>query len=340
MKHYFFPRIGAAVVPRWPVLALTAGGILLSLLLLFSHSERGLAHENQCEEFVDLLRLATSEQVCRVLNNNWACYGNNKADVLPVGVQFNRPRDRVPVLTFDMLRTNAPNGIVLMRLQTLGEPVNLVLFGDAEMTHEGNRQFTMRMDDGNLLCENTPAGLVARTRKGETGLITVNGVEIELGSTVFVTRRGPMSMYVSNLEGAVTVRVPRLGIQQALAPGEQVQIILASETPIFLGEPKPARDAGSPALQWLAGPESGLALVGSDPNPSPAPPTPTAPPTNGADDAVEADDDSDDADEDEKIRRPRATRRIRDHLPRPQPSPQPTATPTPHAQSPLSVPGS
>lgn len=149
-----------------------------------------------CDTFIDAYRYASSQDACRFINNNYGCYGYTTSAGSPArtnidGFRFNRPRDRQPVLKFSDIKTFSPNGAVLMLLKALTRSsVTMILFGDSELTPTKTNSFILRITDSQPLCESTPSGLVARSESGQQGLVTINGVAIELGSTAYITMDG------------------------------------------------------------------------------------------------------------------------------------------------------
>ena len=65
------------------------------------------------------------------------------------------------------------------------------------------REDLQTMSDNGEICEKSPAGMVALTSSEEKGTITVNGVDIELGSVAFLTMADLDTMIIANIEGSV-----------------------------------------------------------------------------------------------------------------------------------------
>lgn len=174
-------------------------------LVLFSPAAPVHAQDGDCGELIDDLRLATSDAACRTINTNWACYGSTQADATPGYARFDRPRDRERLTVLNSISTFSPRGAGLALLNAYPQRVKMIVFGASTLEPVGPNSFVLNASGDALLCENTPSGLVVRTERNESGLVTVNGVDIELGSTAFVTTRlgGALGRiaYYSDVEG-------------------------------------------------------------------------------------------------------------------------------------------
>lgn len=209
----------------------------------------------------DLDRALTS---CSEINDNWVCYGNKLADAAPLKYRFKNTRDRRPLSVLETVNTLNKKGVVVMNLLVAGQqvPITAMLFGPVKATSGAQSSpplFTLQVDNsGGLLCDVTPPGMVVRTETGKRAVVKVNGVEIELGSTVFITVRPNGSMIFVNIEGHVTITVN--GVAQLLPVGQQIDVPFAGDQPVSASAPVPSAFAASPALRWLASAD-GLARV-------------------------------------------------------------------------------
>ena len=146
------------------------------------------AQPNSCG--TTLQRIDNALESCKEINRNYVCYGNTEAEALPIKHRFHDVNDRRPFDVLDSVATQSEQGVVVMNLHIEGEtiPVKAILFGPvtAEPVDPLQRSFLLRTAEDNPVCQSTPPGMVVRTESGQTGLVTVNGVEIELGSTAYV----------------------------------------------------------------------------------------------------------------------------------------------------------
>ena len=223
-------------------------------------------------------------QLCREINNNWVCYGAFVSEGTPKEgeseqFRFFEPEDRQPIARFDTISTVKEGnkiGAALLRLHVTDEdgPITAILYGDVKLTPQAegvSGVFTMRNSGSNYVCEETPPGLMVRTETGESGRLTVNNVEIVLGSTAFMTMLPGEKMVVVNMEGEVALNMPALGVTLDLTPGQQVTVTERGGIPVAVGAAAPSLFFGSPPLRWLT--ETGLPRV-IDPNTEPVPAIP------------------------------------------------------------------
>jgi len=144
--------------------------------------------EAQCELStstcpMDESLLLDALDICRELNINWACYARADATAAPDSSRFLQVGDRRPVTDLHSIATQSETGVVIIRLDIQGgDPKTLVAFGPIDLDpNPGYSQLFEVIDiNGSIFCEETPSGMVIRTETGERGLITINGVDIEL----------------------------------------------------------------------------------------------------------------------------------------------------------------
>lgn len=232
-------------------------GIITKLMFLLSGifvvPGIALMQAIDCPQIVETA-LAAADESCADTGRNQACYGHialtaglrgEVADIV-----FEQPGDMIDIVSLDTLRLNPMDietgewGVALMRLQanlpdTLpGQNVTFLMFGDVEIRNavsEDNppnteihamQAFYLRTGIGDAACEGAPqSGLVVQTPEGAGSVIfNINGVDVEMGSTVFFQADAEKGMTVSTLEGATYVS-DELGSQPILA-GTWVRIPL------------------------------------------------------------------------------------------------------------------
>lgn len=206
-----------------------------------------------CPKIVEAA-LSSADEFCTGTGRNQACYGHIAlaADLRSDGVDFafKQPGDMIDVVSVDAMRLSPMNvttgewGVALMNLQanlpdTLpGQNVTFLLFGDVEIHNavpaDGStttevramQAFRLRTGIGDAPCEGAPqSGLVVQTPQGTGSVVfNINGVDVEMGSTVFFQADVKKGMTVSTLEGAAHVS-DALGSQPILA-GTWVRIPL------------------------------------------------------------------------------------------------------------------
>lgn len=220
---------------------------------------------DSCLDFIPLLIEATSEEVCREINMNWACYGQDAVDASPTGLRFAGPADREPLAVFQGIDPKLEQGMVLLRVQATRQqaPLNLLVLGDQGMKALGAATFEAAAQSNNLLCSDTPSGIVVQTAEGRKGAVKINQVEIILGSTAFIMVDQTDQMTVINIEGQVAVAIAG-GAPQVIPEGAQMRIPSSSDPSRVIGPEETVVDE-SPVLQFIAKDPRGLRRVG-DPN--------------------------------------------------------------------------
>lgn len=179
--------------------------------------------------------MSAVDSACQDTGRNEACYGNVQltAQAQP-GVSnftFNQVGDIANVADIQSLRLNPMNttagtwGVAMLRLQTNlpdtlpGQNVTFLLFGDVQIDNAvqpGDSQynpmqaFYFKSGVGDAPCEDAPeSGLMVQTPQGSGQvLFNINGVDIEMGSTVYFqsnTSGDDSEFTVNTLEGAAYV---------------------------------------------------------------------------------------------------------------------------------------
>jgi hypothetical protein len=177
--------------------------------------------------------LTAADLACQSTGRNQACYGNVALSAEPQpGVDdftFSKTGDLVSVADLRTLRLSPMNleggtwGVALLRLQANlpdtipGQNVTFLLFGDVEITNAVNPEletdlnpmqaFYLKTAAGDAQCEEAPeSGMLVQTPEGAGEVMfNVNGVDVEMGSTVFFQSEQEEGLTVSTLEGAAYV---------------------------------------------------------------------------------------------------------------------------------------
>lgn len=225
-----------------------------------------LVQATGCPQIVEAALNATDEY-CTGTGRNQACYGHIAlaADLRADADEFvfEQPGDTINVALVDKMRLSAMNvatgewGVAIMKLQANlpdalpGQNITFLLFGDVEISNvvpadqstttgiHSMQAFRLRTGIGDAPCEGAPqSGLVVQTPQGTGSVVfNINGVDIEMGSTVFFQADVDEGMTVSTLEGAAYVSADR-GAQPILA-GTWVRVPLD-------GDFQPSRAPGWP----------------------------------------------------------------------------------------------
>jgi hypothetical protein len=203
---------------------------LLPISLLLCLSSSLVLAQNDCPSIVESA-LAAVESFCEGVGRNQACYGNVSLEAQPQpdvrSFKFEQVGDIVDVSDVQSMKLSPMDevrgvwGVALMRLQanlpdTLpGQNVTFLLFGDVTLENRvppdnpehytPMQTFYLRTGIGDAACEEAPeSGLLVQTPAGVGEVaFNVNGVDVQMGSTVFFQASDSSGqMTVSTLEGA------------------------------------------------------------------------------------------------------------------------------------------
>ncbi|MCU0511206.1 MAG: hypothetical protein MUE40_01415 [Anaerolineae bacterium] len=198
--------------------------VMMGLLLCAG----SVAGQSACPAIVETA-LAAVDTLCAAAGRNEACYGNVAltAEAQPdaVDFRFQHTGDIVSVSAIRRLTLQPMDeaagvwGLVVMRLQadipeTLpGQNVTFVLFGDVTLENAAAadqapmQAFYLTTGIGDAPCEAAPdSGLLVQTPDGvESVTFNVNGVAMEVGSTVLLQATAADEMLISPVEGAAVV---------------------------------------------------------------------------------------------------------------------------------------
>ena len=198
-----------------------------------------------CEVYMSAV-IAEVDRQCQNTARNELCYGNRdiQAQYASAGnVAFNQPGDIIPVTDLQSLQLSQLNeaadtwGVALMQLQanlpnTLpGQNVTVLLFGDVAITPDQQvaagaplQAFYFTTGIGDSACEDVPDdGIAIRTPSGVGAIqLTVNGVELQIASTVYITQSADQTLDFTTVEGVVVVEA--LGGVQVATENRRVRV--------------------------------------------------------------------------------------------------------------------
>lgn len=186
--------------------------------------------------------------ICADLGRNQACYGHQLIDIELIhdaDVTFASPGDRA-ALAFIRRFSTAPFdaetgewGVALMKVQATlfdsipGQNITFLLTGDVTLTNAGDdtampmQAFYFTTGVGETRCRNAPDSLVLQSPQGVTVNLTVNGVDITLGSTAVLSTVAGEQMDILLVGGGGIVAA--LGDSQLVAAGQQTTIALGGD---------------------------------------------------------------------------------------------------------------
>jgi hypothetical protein len=198
---------------------------VFGLCLLFVAVQIIYAQGDNCPQIVQQ-GLMTVRNACADLGRNQACYGNNhlEAKLNDTSLPFSQPADRVPLDTVQTIRTFPLDeqlgewGVALLHIQanlpdTLpGQAVKFILYGEVELSNAGGgdtafkpmQAFYFTSGGQEPACEEAPASaLVIQSPGGHKVNLTVNGLDLNIGSSVSLKATPGERMTITTLEGLV-----------------------------------------------------------------------------------------------------------------------------------------
>lgn len=233
------------------------------ILLVLLGASVVFAQGDTCSVIVEQALTAVQDS-CTETARNQACYGNislqaTARDGVPA-FTFEERGDRVDIADITSLQLSSFDetlghwGIALLQVQANipntipGQNVTFILFGNVEIedavqpdddTLKPMQAFRLRTQLGSTTCENVPEdGILIQTPEGAGQInLRVNDVDIELGSTIYLTAQPEQNMTVYVVEGEATVSAE--GTSVTVPAGNQTEVPLNDDlTPS--GEPSEA----------------------------------------------------------------------------------------------------
>ncbi len=186
----------------------------------------------------------TASVSCGTLDRNEACYGNNLVQAqlqANATASFQTAGDIAPLLSLKKVITtpldeqNQTWGIAVFKAQanipdTLpGQNVTFLLFGDTTVENPSPdmRAVTISTGIGRLSCNNAPpSALLIQSPEGQKVAMTINGADVTLGSTVYLTSVINQKLTLATIEGGATISA--FGTTQTILPGTQVELPLGN----------------------------------------------------------------------------------------------------------------
>ena len=181
----------------------------------------------QVDACVEIVReaLTVVQEACDSVARNEVCYGNRSLEVLLQDTDtsfFSSPGDTVALDTLQAIYSRPFNeeteewGIALIKAQANlpdtapGQNVTFLVMGDISVeTGNANsapmQTFFFKTGIGNPDCENAPDSIVVQNPARTTINITVNGVEVELGSTAVFQFSSDQAMEILLVNGQAEV---------------------------------------------------------------------------------------------------------------------------------------
>ncbi len=205
-----------------------------------------------CNQLVTMAT-TTVGLVCNNLGRNQACYGNKlvTVDLKPnVNETFTKSGDLIDLLTIQRLQTSALNranadwGIAVLKAQANlpdslpGQNVTFLLFGDTSVNNPSPdmRAVTVQTAIGSLDCADAPeSAVMIQSPTGSQVAMNINGADVTLGSTAYLTAQQGNQMEFSILEGQGVITANN--ITKVVMPGAKVGIPLGGTDGLHVAGP-------------------------------------------------------------------------------------------------------
>ncbi len=194
-----------------------------------------------CEQLVSQAEHSVG-QICDGLTRNKACYGNHliNVDFQPnVSASFNKSGDIVNLLDIKSLSTSPLNtktddwGIAVIKAQANlpdsipGQNVTFLIYGDTTVNNPTSSMHAVTVSTriGSNSCTSVPeSAVVIQSPSGANVAMNINGSDITLSSTAYITARQNQDFTFAIVEGQGTITSQ--GITRSVPPGGEVQVPL------------------------------------------------------------------------------------------------------------------
>ncbi len=183
--------------------------------------------------------------MCDSIGRNQACYGNQtvSVDFQPgSNLVFNQSGDLVDLLAVQQISTapldlaNSNWGIAVLKAQASlpqalpGQNVTFILFGDTTVSDPTPDMHAVIVSTriGGFDCANAPdSAVLIQSPAGQQVTMNLNGADVTLGSTAYVTAEQNNYLTFGIIEGQGTIGA--FGTTRIVLPGMQVRVPLGTE---------------------------------------------------------------------------------------------------------------
>ena len=218
-----------------------------------------------CDQLVTLAETSVG-LVCNGIGRNQACYGNHLVSVQfqpNSTLKFQQSGDTVDLLQIKRLSTSPLNmqshdwGIAVIKAQANlpdslpGQNVTFLLYGDTTVDNPSPAMnaVTISTRIGSTNCTQVPdSAVLIQSPSGSNVPMNINGADVTLGSTAYVTAELGQSFTLAIVEG--TGVVTSNGVTRTVPPGAQVSIPLGGANGLTAnGAPSELQPFDLPAIQ-------------------------------------------------------------------------------------------
>lgn len=205
-----------------------------------------------CDEIVTQA-LAKADTICQSTGRNQACYGNNLVQAeLEAGTNavFNVAGDIADLFAIKSLTTSPLNiesqtwGVAILKAQanlpdTLpGQNITFLLYGDAALENVTPQMQAVVLRTGltETTCADAPkSALLLQSPEGTQATLNINGANITLGSTVYITSEQFREIEIGTIEGSAVVSA--FNTTRIIQPGAKVGLVLGGSDGLEVAGP-------------------------------------------------------------------------------------------------------
>jgi len=188
--------------------------------------------------------IQTVGAACNATGRNQACYGNFLVDAelqQDAVDPFTTVGDLASLQSIRLISTSPLDeiaqtwGVSILKAQVNlpdalpGQNVTFLLYGGATLDNLSPRMEAVILSTGfgSVTCAEAPdAALLLQSPTGTQVSLNINGADLTLGSTLYLTARANQQMTIAVVSGSATVSA--LGTTRTLVPGSQVRLPLGS----------------------------------------------------------------------------------------------------------------
>jgi LysM repeat protein len=205
-----------------------------------------------CDELVSTA-LTTVNATCSGLGRNQACYGSDQVTAelqANADAKFDAVGDLINLPLLKQITTSPLNeaeqtwGVALIKAQANlpdslpGQNVTLLVYGGAVLDNVSPDMQAVILNTGvgGVTCADAPtAAVVVQSPDGTQVNMRVNGANVTLGSTLYMTAVQNESLTIATIEGEGIVE--SAGVTQIISPGSQVSLPMTADNGLTVSGP-------------------------------------------------------------------------------------------------------
>lgn len=180
----------------WARLKWLIGTVIMLAIVAVPSVLRADSPPIACADVLAEYKSAVKQDRCRTVPTGKACYGNYLVTCEPATQSFRAPGGKTDIGKITWLQTNATGnnrGAAILVANTSKGQVKIYALGNTMLSPSGGAGvFTLKRTNAGDVCQRTPSGLMLQTERGQKGVTSINGVQIDLSSTAYVSVEGDL----------------------------------------------------------------------------------------------------------------------------------------------------